>query len=231
MFSLIHFGGHTNMIRLLVLLLFATSVQAGVLDDLESVRASVTRRLHIEEIGTAQYTAAEIDSNINEAVYYHATKVRLVPAPYVKVDSIAITKGQTIYQLNSDFVHGGLRYCLNHHPTISGGTNEFVPVIAIGDLATPLEGATPNQVFSEGGVLGVHPIPQGDHDTLIIWYQALPTPMAADTGSVMIIQKYREMMVLYVCWQIATTLGTDMDAAKFERLYDKERGIVTGVVE
>jgi len=213
------------MKKILVVLLVAGGLQAGVLDDLESVRASATRRMHTEGIGTAQYTAAEVDSQVNESIHYIATKVDLDPAPYLKVDSIPLVKGQGLYTLESDYVEGGLKYCKRHTPTTTGAIEVFVPVVVLADVVTPIEGAAPSQVFDKGGVLGVHPIPD-NYDTLIIWYQALPPAMCSDTSSILIIPKYREMMLLHVCWQIAVTLSEDVDAARFERMYDKERGIV-----
>ncbi len=216
--------------RILFCLLLAASVQAGVLDDLESCRASVTRRCHISDAGIGGYTIAEVDSAINESRAYHSAMSDLYPTPFTKIDSIPLADGVDVYTLNSDYVAKGLKYCIKRHVSLGGKpVNKYVPVVAIRDIVTPSEGEEPNQVFEEGGFLGVHPIPSGTfiHDTLKIWYQALPAPMTLDTSSMLVIQKYREMIILYVCWGIKDALGEIVDAARFEQKYLVEKAVVS----
>lgn len=220
------------MRKLLCLLFLVSVVQAEVLDDLESNRVSIARRLHMETVGTAQFTAANIDSQYNESRQYVSALTELYPVPYMKIDTIPLVAGQDKYALPSDFAEGGLKYCQRRHISVDGGKpiNIYMPVVPLEDVVTPEEGATPSQVFAiGGGVLGVHPVPSSDfkYDSLTIWYQALPPALTLDTSSVLVVAKHREMMVLHACWEIALSTNQYAKAREFEKMYKKERSTAT----
>lgn len=197
------------MKKLLVLVLFAAGVQAGVLDDLESVRAAVFRKGHLANIGTAQLTTAEVDSQINEANQLFGAHREFQVVPYAKWDSITVVEDQWLYALNSDFVQ--LLRVLKSWVNEDGVTvTQVVPIGGQMDVVKTTAGEAPKYAWASEGMLEIYPVPTGEQAylTLYISYQAHPPPLTMDTSSILIKQSLRSMLVDYVLWKVLEKIGS-----------------------
>lgn len=201
------------MKKLLVLLLFAVGVQAGVLDDLESVRVAVFRKGHLVNVGTAQLTTAEVDSETNESYQLFGAHLEFQVVPYAKWDSITVVDGQWLYALNSDFVR--LLRVLKSWVNENGVTvTQVVPIGGQPDVVKTSAGEAPKYAWASEGMLEIYPVPTGEQAylTLYISYQAHPPALTEDASSILIKEGLKSMLVDHVLWKVLEKIGRFEDA-------------------
>jgi hypothetical protein len=193
------------MRKLLLLLLLPVMCLGEVLDDQEAVRNAVLRRMHVSSNGTAQMTTAQVNSQIEESHQLFGSHLEFDVVPFSKGDTVSVVDGQWFYDtvVNSDFVEGGLLWCVQSEVDIHGDEIiGFVPTRAIEDVVAPVAGDAPRFVWCSEGVFGVYPVPALDKAYLTFYfqYQAHPPELTSDTSSILIKKALRSMLVDHVCW-------------------------------
>ena len=167
-------------ISLLFFILFFCMVVPTYSATLSSVRADLKKAWGIDNDN--RFPA---DSFYNWAIN---KGYELIGVP--KMDTIVISRGTAIYSLNSD-----CKYIEGVELFSQRDTVVMLSIVQIGDLGSKFsEAARPTQVAQYGLNLKCHPIPV-QTDTLLVYYNALPTALSNDTNTVLTSPELQPLLV------------------------------------